>query len=129
MRASLWVPVALFLANIGSTRAHADEMRLADLRDMCVSSSVEDVAACKFFVYGVVETAAVSETTPPRGVVAWPCVPEKTSTDAAVFVVKTKIGQDLMFYPKDADMPAVSFVLGALADQWPCKKAAIRPRP
>jgi hypothetical protein len=39
-----------------------------------------------------------------------------------VFLVKSAIGQDLMFFPKDVDMPAVSFVTAVMVKKYPCSK-------
>jgi hypothetical protein len=36
--------------------------------------------------------------------------------------IKTWMGADLAVYPKDRDMPAVSFVTAMIAKQFPCQK-------
>ena len=50
------------------------------------------------------------------------CVPDELSSAAMELVVKMKMGEDLAVFPKDRDMPAVSFVTALIAKQFPCQK-------
>jgi hypothetical protein len=37
-------------------------------------------------------------------------------------VTKMKMGEDLAVFPKDRELPAVSFVIAIIAHEFPCKK-------
>ena len=50
------------------------------------------------------------------------CVPEGLDSFAMELAVKMKMGEDLAVFPKDRDMPAVSFVTAVMFKQFPCEK-------
>ena len=51
------------------------------------------------------------------------CVPVGLSSAAMELVVKMKMGEDLAVFPQDREMPAVSFVMGVIAHEFPCQNA------
>ena len=50
------------------------------------------------------------------------CVPEDLTSAAMELIIKMKMGADLTVFPEDRDMPAVSFVMGVITQQFPCQK-------
>jgi hypothetical protein len=50
------------------------------------------------------------------------CVPEGSHHSAMELTLKMKMGEDLAVYPKNRDMPAVSFVTAVIFKQFPCQK-------
>ena len=98
----------------------AGPMTLADLQQMCIATDEPSQNACQFFIFGVAlgaDTAAAQ-----LGDHTHYCVPERMSAQAITFAVKKAIGEDLMFFPKDREMPAVSFVMAAVMKSFPCDK-------
>lgn len=72
----------------------------------------------KFYILGVTEGTSVA-----AGVAndkAHFCIPEGVSASAMELVVKMAIGQDLMVFPADREIPAVSFVAAAMQKAFPC---------
>lgn len=109
--------------------AAATEMKLGDLYKLCTSSDEGDKNSCRFYIFGVFEAAQfvggtvqdksgnLQEAKDKRF-----CVPEGLTSAAMELVVKMKMGEDLAVWPKDRDMPAVSFVTGVMLTQFPCQK-------
>ena len=109
--------------------AAAAQMTLGDLYKLCTSSNEGDKSACRFYILGVFEGAQIGggtvqdksgnlqEAKDKRF-----CVPEGLTSAAMELTVKMKMGADLAVYPEDRDMPAVSFVMGVIAQQFPCQK-------
>ncbi len=110
--------LALILLSIFPTVSHASQMNLGDLQDICMTLDPEGKAACKFYIWGVAEGTNIG-----AGVAKDQnhfCMPEGTSSEKLVFTVKKMIGEDTMIYPKDRELPAVSFVAAALLKSFPC---------
>lgn len=109
--------------------AGAAQITLGDLDKLCTSANEVDKSACTFYILGVFEGAALAggmvqdkaghfqEAKDKRF-----CVPEGLTGAAMELAVKMKMGADLAVYPKDRDMPAVSFLTGLIAQQFPCQK-------
>ena len=109
--------------------AAAAQMTLGDLYKLCTSANEGDKSACRFYILGVFEGAAMGGGTvqDKRGNFQEAkdkrfCVPEDLTDAAMELTVKMKMGADLAVYPKDRDMPAVSFVTALIAQQFPCQK-------
>src|ERR1700686_4546394 len=107
------------LAIVGVTqskRAPAEEtaMTAGDLQQICIGSSAESKAACRFYVLGITQgismgmSIADGKTQGGR-----PCVPDDLSASAIELAVKMKLGEDLMVYPDDRKLDA-SGVVGAI---------------
>jgi hypothetical protein len=104
-------------------------MTVGDLQRLCTSSDEGDKVACTFYILGVTEgtTLATSAVKDSLGVFRELkekpiCVPENISSKALELVVKMSIGEDLMVFPKDREMPAVSFVVAIIRSKFPCHK-------
>jgi hypothetical protein len=108
--------------------ASATQMTLGDLYKLCTSSSEGDKSACRFYILGVFEGAQlVGETVQDKSGSLQEvkdkrfCVPEGLASSAMELAVKMKMGEDLAVFPKDRDMPAVSFVTAVMFEQFPCQ--------
>jgi hypothetical protein len=120
----------LLLGAVLCDPAAAAQMTLGDLYKLCTSANEGDKSTCTFYILGVFEGAALAggavqdkngnfqETKEKRF-----CVPEGLTGAAMELTVKMKMGADLAVYPKDGDMPAVSFVTALIAREFPCQKA------
>jgi hypothetical protein len=99
--------------------AHAEDMTLSDLKDICSAHIQGPTPACKFFIYGVYEGLQMaSEAAKDK---THFCLPDDVSSAFMVEMVKERMREDLAKYPEDAKMPAVSFVGAAFAHEFPCK--------
>jgi hypothetical protein len=106
----------------------ADQMTVGDLQKLCVSDDATAKAACRFYIWGVTEGTELAANTEKdssgsfRGVKNKPiCLPDNTSSNAIELVVKMRIGEDLMVFPKDRDTPAVAFVSAVIRRQFACQ--------
>lgn len=109
--------------------AAAAQMSVGDLYKFCTSSNEGDKSACRFYILGVFEGAQlIGETVQDKSGSLQEakekrfCVPEGLTSSAMELTIKMKMGEDLAVFPKDRDMPAVSFVRAVIADQFPCQK-------
>ena len=115
--------LALALSILALTPVSADAtglMTLGDLQQICTAADEPNQNACQFFIFGVAlgaDTAAAQ-----LGDHTHYCLPDNTSEAAITFMVKKAIGEDLMFFPKDRELPAVSFVMAAVMKSFPCGK-------
>jgi len=119
----------LLLGTLLCDPATAAQMTLGDLYKLCTSANEGDKSACTFYILGVFEGAALAGGTMrdkngnfQEGKDKRFCVPEGLTGAAMELAVKTKMGADLAVYPKDREMPAVSFVTALIAQQFPCQK-------
>ena len=108
-----------------SKRASADEkaMTAGDLQELCIDSSAESKAACRFYLLGITQgislgmSIADGKTQGGR-----PCIPENLSASAIELAVKMKMGADLMVYPDDRKLDASGAVSAILVSTFPCRK-------
>jgi hypothetical protein len=106
-------------------RAFADEkaMTAGDLQEICIGSSAESKAACRFYLLGITQgismgmSIADGKTQGGR-----PCIPDDLSAAAIELAVKMKMGSDLMVYPDDRKLDASGLVGAILASTFPCRK-------
>ena len=110
-------------------RAAAAQMTLGDLHTMCTSPNEGDKTACTFYILGVFEGAQVGAGAARDKSGAFQetkdkpfCVPEGLTSSAMELTVKMKMGADLAVYPEDRSIPAVSFVVALIYQQFACKK-------
>ncbi len=108
----------IFLALPAST--NAAQITLTDLKDICVGTGEASTAACKFYIWGVMEGVGLEAGLANDK--AHFCVPEGVSSQRVISTVKEKITADLLAFPKDNDMPAVAFVSAVLQGAFPCSK-------
>ena len=109
--------------------AAAAQMTLGDLYKFCASSTEADKSACTFYILGVFEGAQMGGGTVQDKSGNFQeakdkrfCVPEGLTGAAMELTVKMKMGADLAVFPKDRDMPAVSFIAALIAQQFPCQR-------
>ena len=108
-----------------SKRASADEkaMTAGDLQEICIGSSAESKAACRFYLLGITQgismgmSIADGKTQGGR-----PCIPDDLSAAAIELAVKMKMGSDLMVYPDDRKLDASGLVSAILVSTFPCRK-------
>ena len=108
-----------------SKRAPAEEtaMTAGDLQQICIGSSAESKAACRFYLLGITQgismgmSIADGKTQGGR-----PCVPDDLSSSAIELAVKMKLGEDLMVYPDDRKLDASGVVGAILVSTFPCRK-------
>jgi len=118
------------LGTILSGLATGAQMKVGDLYQLCTSPKEGDKSACTFYILGVFEGAGMVAGTMRDKSGNFHeakdkpfCVPEGLTSAAMELTVKTKMGGDLAAFPDDRDMPAVSFVIAVIAQQFPCQKA------
>ena len=115
----------IFLAGF---HAGAAQMTVGDLLKMCTSTDAGDNIACTFYILGVTQGANLVATTAKdasgefREIKNKPfCLPDDISSKALEFVVRMKMGEDLAVFPKDGELPAVSFVVAVINKNFPCQ--------
>jgi len=108
--------------------AGAAQMTIGDLLKMCTSTDAGDNVACTFYILGVTQGANLVATTVkgPSGEFRETkdkpfCVPDDISSKALELVVRMKMGEDLAVFPKDGELPAVSFVVAVINKNFPCQ--------
>jgi hypothetical protein len=110
--------------------AAAGQMTLGDLYKLCTSDNEGDKTACRFYILGVFEGASLAGSAGGQDKTSNYqeakdkrfCVPEGLTSAAMELVVKMKMGADLAVYPKDRDMPAVSFLTAVIVQLFPCQR-------
>jgi hypothetical protein len=108
-----------------SKPASADEkaMTAGDLQEICIGSSAESKAACRFYLLGIKQGISVgmgiADGKTQRG---RPCIPENLSAAAIELTVKMKMGEDLMVFPDDHNLDASGLVGAILVSTFPCRK-------
>ena len=108
-----------------SKRAAAEDkaMTAGDLQQICIDSSAESKAACRFYLLGIKQgismgmSIADGKTQGGR-----PCVPDNLSASAIELAVKLKLGEDLMVFPDDRKLDASGVVGAILVSTFPCRK-------
>ena len=129
MKIRTWIAVGGLGAYLLGQPALAGQIVVGDLQTVCTASDKEGKAICKFYILGVIEGLGVGLNSNLEGgnhpqFVAKEkvslCVPEGLPGDLLEFLVKKQIGEDLMFYPEDKKLPAVSFIGGVIVRQYPC---------
>jgi len=109
-----------------SKRTSSDEkaMTAGDLQEICIGSSAESKAACRFYLLGISQgislgmSMADGKTQGGRL-----CIPEDLSSSAIELAVKMKMGQDLMVFPDDRKLDASGLVGAMLVSSFPCRKS------
>jgi hypothetical protein len=110
----------LLLCSTAAFGKESGQMKVSDLKEICdATSHAESVAACKFYVLGVVEGLQIGV-----GIAndkAHFCMPDGVTATNMVQTVRVKMAGDLVLHPEDKDMPAVSFVGAVMVSTYPCK--------
>jgi hypothetical protein len=105
------------------TAGDDNPMTAGDLEQICIGSSAEAKAACRFYLLGVTQgvhlgmSIAEGKTKGGR-----PCVPDNLSDASIELAVKTKLGSDLMVFPDDRKLEASGIVGAILVSTFPCRK-------
>jgi len=127
MKSALYTVIFVVFA---CCHAGAAQMTVSDLLKMCTSSDAGDKVACTFYILGVAQGANLVATTAKdasgefREIKNKPfCLPDDISSAALELVVRMKIGEDFAVFPKDGELPAVSFVVAVINKNFPCRKA------
>jgi len=109
--------------------AVAAPMTVGDLQKFCASSGELEQTACSFYIWGVTEGASLGAGSVKDSSGAFRelkdkpfCVPEGVAKADLERVVRKKMGEDLVAFPQDRELPAVSFVVAVVAHQFPCGK-------
>jgi hypothetical protein len=108
-----------------SKRAPAEEtaMTAGDFQQICIDSSAESKAVCRFYVFGITRgislgmSIADGKTQGGR-----PCVPEDLSASSIELAIKMKLGEDLMVFPDDRKLDASGVIGAILVSTFPCHK-------
>jgi Rap1a immunity proteins len=118
----------LFLLSVGTSALGRTtdppiphQITLAELKQLCGTpgSSIGD--ACHFYIWGLTEGASLAAE--QAADLTHLCLPEGVSSGYVVELVRKKIIEDLSVFPKDKEMPAVSFVLAVVDRAYPCKNS------
>jgi hypothetical protein len=108
-----------------SKRAAAEDkaMTAGDLQQICIDSSAESKAGCRFYLLGITQGIsmgmAIADGKAQGG---RPCVPDNLSASAIELAVKMKLGEDLMVFPDDRKLDASGVVGAILVSTFPCGK-------
>lgn len=98
-------------------------MTVGDLQQICIGSSAESKAACRFYLLGITQGISVGMSIADGKTQGGrPCVPENLSASGIELAVKMKLGEDLMVFPDDRKLGAAGFVGGLLTSTFPCRK-------
>ena len=107
-------------------------MKVADLYKICTSSAEIDKSSCRFYLLGLFEGAGFEASTQKdesgnrveRKDKDKPyCVPDELPVSAMEFLVKMRMGEDLVMFPQDSELAAAGFVMAIIQIQYPCHKA------
>ena len=108
-----------------SKRSPAEDtaMRAGDLQQICIDSSAESKAACRFYLLGITQGISVGMSIADGKTQGGrPCIPDNLSASAIELAVKMKLGEDLMVYPDDRKLDASGFVGAILVSTFPCRR-------
>lgn len=111
----------------GSALAADGAMTAGDLQQICIGSSAESKAACRFYILGIVHGIDVGMNIPDGKTQGGrPCIPENLPGSALELAVKKRMREVLMLYPDDRKLDASGFVGGMIIDGFPCRKPTRR---
>lgn len=109
-----------------SKRVPAEEkaMTAGDLQQLCIDSSGESKAACRFYLLGITQGVSLGMNIADGKIQGGrrPCIPDNLSAAAIELTVKMKMGEDLMVFPDDRQLDASGFVGAVLMTNFPCRK-------
>jgi hypothetical protein len=108
-----------------SKRASAEEkaMTAGDLQEICIGSSAEAKASCRFYLLGITQGLSMGiDIADGKTQGGRPCFPENLSAGSIELAVKMKLGQELMVYPDDRALDASGLVSAILVSTFPCRK-------
>jgi hypothetical protein len=119
---------ALFCKPVEASQA--TQMTVGDLYKFCTSTNEADQNACRFYILGVFEGAKFSGSTVQDKAGNFQeakekqfCVPDGLTSSAMELTIKLSMGGDLVLFPQDRDLPAVSFITAVIAKRFPCQNA------
>src|SRR5690349_4943475 len=108
-----------------SKRSAAEDAAVTagDLQQICIGSSAESKAACRYYLLGITQglsmgmSIADGKTQGGR-----PCIPDNLSSSGIELAVKMKLGEDLMVFPEDRKLDASGVVGAILVSTFPCRQ-------
>ena len=115
------------LALLLASPAKADnEMTAGDLYSLCTSADENDLTACRFYVFGVVQGVILASTmTANRKFVEKNntviCLPGAVSQNQMVAIVRETLKMTFAVYPRDRDLAAAGVVTAVFLQKFPCK--------
>lgn len=126
MHKQLLIAAMLLSNGTISTTAKADQMTVGDLNTICAGTSVEPVAACKFYILGAFQgLSAAGATESQNGQFVQKsgkqfCVPDDLPDIAMRDKIVALVTADLRAFPEDTNEPAISFIMAAITKMYPC---------
>jgi hypothetical protein len=120
MKAALMSLIAVLFAVQPAMAQDSGPMTVGDLQQLCTAPDVGSKNACQFFIFGVAMGARLGAL--QAGNKNLYCIPDNSSAATLETVVKLKIGEDLMLFPKDRELLAPGFVVGVIFTTFPCRK-------
>ncbi len=105
-------------------QAASEQVSVGELRDYCSARDEASKNACRFFILGVAQGAGLAAGE-ARDRTHF-CIPEDSSTDELLMVVKRAMAKDLAAFPRDLNKQAVSLVGAAMMQAYPCRRTADR---
>lgn len=112
--------LAAFVLPAYTASATAPQMTASELYDFCRDRADVTQAACRFFILGAAEGAAMA-----GGVVTVGgnfCLPVGTTAQEMELVYLRLVEPEFRAFPSDRALPAVSVVVAVLVQQYPCRK-------
>ena len=107
--------------NNGTTHVESRQFTVEDLKQLCDSRDDGKKLGCLSYIMGASEglqIGAASESGPAK---THYCIPVGISFNSLALSVRLKIAGDLVMFPADKDMAAVSFIAASLTEDFPCK--------
>jgi hypothetical protein len=123
-----WFALGLALAGVPVAAAASPQeplMTAADLEQLCVGTDHVSENACRIYILGVTQGITVGLEIAdhrPRG--DRPCIPAGISGEELERPLKARLAEKLKAVPAERDVAASEFIGAALAESYPCHKAA-----
>ena len=113
----------LTIVGVAQSKHAAEQtaMTAGDLEQICIGSSAESKAACRYYLLGITQGISMGMSIADKKTQGGrPCVPDDLSSSAIELAVKMKLGQDLMVFPDDRKLDASGVVGAILVSTFPC---------
>jgi hypothetical protein len=124
---SMSVLAGFVAALMAANPAEAQQLTTGELMEFCGSGDAASKAACRLFIYGVVQGVDAADGTTFKGDQFVPgkktimCVPRNVSDKTLEERFQTMARGVTELFPEGASEPAVSTVVAAMAKIYPCK--------
>jgi hypothetical protein len=115
--------IMIGLTQSDPSAAGNESMTAGDLEQICIGSSAESKAACRFYLLGITQGISMGMGIADGKMQGGrPCVPDNLPASGIELAVKMKLGQDLMVFPDDRKLDASGVVGAILISTFPCRK-------